>query len=261
MKVQALEKKKDSLTLSIAGASPGFINALRRIILSEVPTMAIDVVEFKKNNTGLYDEIIAHRLGLLVLKTDLKHYNLPEECSCGGVGCAKCQVRLTLKANKQGFVYASQLQSSDPKIVPVHEKTPIVKLLPGQELELETIATLGRGKTHAKWQPGHVYFRERVSIKTKHCDEEKSKQLVEVCPAKVFTFKQGKLSIKNPDNCLLCNACVEKTGCVEITPTGEYLFFLESWGQLKPVEILERASYELDLKLNSLLTLLKQATS
>jgi len=107
--------------------------------------MAIEDVEVRKNSSSLYDEMIAHRLGLIPLTTDLKSYNLPSECKCEGKGCARCQLVLTLSAKGPGIVYSSSLKSKDPKVKPVFDNFPIVKLLKGQEIELEATATLGTG--------------------------------------------------------------------------------------------------------------------
>src|SRR3989344_5506471 len=174
MEVQLLEKDKetDKVNFILKDSTPAFANVLRRIMLWEVPVMAIDEIEFKKNGSILYDEMIAHRMGLVPLTTDLKSYTLPEKCKCEGKGCAHCQLKMSLKVKGPAMVYASDIKSKDPAVKPVYPKLPIVKLLKNQTLELEATATLGTGKRHAKWSPGHVYYTYLPKI-TVHDNPEK----------------------------------------------------------------------------------------
>ena len=160
MEIRVLSNNKEERKVSfiIKDETPAFANTLRRIMTDEVPTMAIEEVEFRKNNSIMYDEMVAHRLGLVPLTTDIKSYNLPEKCKCDGEGCARCQLKLTLKVPKgSGTVYASELKSKDSAVKPVYPKMPIVKLLKGQSLELEATAVLGKGGMHAKWSPCLAY--------------------------------------------------------------------------------------------------------
>ncbi len=136
------------------------VNSIRRIILDEVPTFAIENVEVVRNDSPLYDETVAQRLGLVPLKTDLKTYNFKQSCKCGGIGCAMCEVKMTLAQDKDGYVYSGSIKSDDPQIVPVDKKIPITKLFNGKKLELNLKAVLGRGKEHAKWAPAHAYLKE-----------------------------------------------------------------------------------------------------
>src|SRR3990167_8091765 len=97
----------------ISGSAPAFINAIRRTIIESVPVMAVEDVEFRQNSSVMYDEMISLRLGLIPLKTKLDDYNLPNECTCKGEGCAKCTATLTLSAKGPCIVYASDLKSKD----------------------------------------------------------------------------------------------------------------------------------------------------
>lgn len=238
------------------------VNMLRRSILQEVPTMAIEDVEFVKNSSPLYDEVIALRLGLIPLKTDLKSYVLPSECTCKGEGCNKCQLKLTLKAKAKGdtIVYASQLKSKDPKVVPVYENMPIVKLLKGQELELEATAVLGKGKEHMKWAPALAWYRHAQDVHTKGKIPEGEK-LAKMYP-KLFSWKKGKLEI-NEDSLLESPQWAEVVevtdGAVQVTEhKDQFVFLLESWGQLKSREIVVRAMEIFEEKLDALETALKE---
>jgi len=241
MQVEMIDKSKDSITFLLKGSNTGFVNLLRKTIIDEVPTMAIEDVEFRKNNSVLYDEIVAHRLGLVPLKTDLKSYVMPEECKCKGEGCSKCQLMLTLKGKGPGYVYAGEMESKDPKVVPVHEKMPIVKLVKGQVIELECVAVLGRGKEHMKWSPGLAYYKYLPVLKVKKGGDAKA--IVGSCPVGVFELKGGEASIKNLYNCHLCGACVDADpNHVTLEESGEdFIFTVESWGQLSPEEMVETA--------------------
>ena len=93
VKIEVLEKDETNIRLVIKEADVPLMNALRRIALAEVPSMAIDEVVMIENSSILQDETIAHRLGLTPLKTDLDNYNLPEECECKSeFGCSLCRV-------------------------------------------------------------------------------------------------------------------------------------------------------------------------
>ena len=58
-------------------------NSLRRIMISEVPTITIDLVELRENTSALHDEFIAHRLGLIPLISEqVDNFATSEECAC-----------------------------------------------------------------------------------------------------------------------------------------------------------------------------------
>lgn len=70
MKIEVLEKDSTNIRIVVRGADVPLMNALRRIGLAEVPAMAIDEVVMIENSSILQDEMIAHRLGLVPLKTN-----------------------------------------------------------------------------------------------------------------------------------------------------------------------------------------------
>jgi DNA-directed RNA polymerase subunit D len=158
MKIKVLKKSKEKIEFEVEGLSAGLAGELRRIMLSEIPTMAIEWIDFHKNDSVLWDEIIASRLGLIPLIFDPKLYEMKETCKCEGKGCSRCEVKFALKKKGPVMVYSEDLKSSDKSVKPVYDKIPIVELMEGQELELEATAQLGLGKDHAKWQGAIVGY-------------------------------------------------------------------------------------------------------
>ena len=127
-------------------------------MLSEVPVLAIDDVTIYENGSALYDEIVAHRIGLVPIKTDLRTFKLPDKWTCKGKGCPKCQVSFTLVKKGPCTVYSGDLKSNDPKTTVTDTNIPITKLLENQKVKIEAIAMLGKGKEHAKWQTGVISY-------------------------------------------------------------------------------------------------------
>lgn len=159
-KIKVLEESDERVTLQLEGVDRSYANAIRRFAISEVPAMAIDDIVILENSSVLYDEILAHRLGMIPLRTDLERYVLPEKCDCGNpLGCQKCRVLIVLDAaahDKPRTVVSGDLVSEDREIRPVSANIPIVKLAAGQSVKLEAYARLGRAKEHAKWQPATI---------------------------------------------------------------------------------------------------------
>ena len=255
-----MERDENSIKMLVRGVDVAFLNSLRRIILAEVPCMAIDEVVIIENSSVLHDEMLAHRLGLIPLKTDLDSYNLPEECPCKSeFGCNLCRVSITLdvEAGEEGrIVYSGDLVSENPEIAPVSDKIPIVKLAPGQRIRLEAYARLGRGKDHAKWQPVSVCAYKnlpKISIDKERCDA--CGKCVEICPKQVLMKMGNEIKVRNMLVCSLCEDCVDV--CPQNPPAvkveweeNSFIFNVETNGVLPIERIFTEALKILDKKCN-----------
>ena len=263
MKVTLLEQTEDSLQLRVEGISPGLMNALRRVIIAETPVMAIEEVVILENQSPLFDEIIAHRLGLVPLRTQLDQYTLPNDCTCEGAGCHLCQAGFTMEveAPEDGFIATTgDLKPQDPETVPVSDKIPIAKLAKGQRIVVEAYARLGTGNDHAKWQPVSTLAYKmipKVKVDTAKCYG--CKECVEACFRKVFEMQKEKAVVVDELNCTLCNLCVETCDVQAITVTydeNSFIVTLESTGALPPITILETGIDIFQKKFNELISLL-----
>src|SRR4030042_3127801 len=199
MKTELIKQEGNKLSFLIKGINFTLANAYRRYT-SKLYVLAIDTGEIVSNDSSLFDEILAHRIGLVPLVMD-KTFTPKEECSCKGKSCAKCTAELVLKAEGPCTVYASDLKSK--AIKPVHGDIPIIVLEKGQKIELIAEARLGQAEKHAKFSPGLVWYRAYPEIGIKDCNDS---EIVEVCPQKVFEMENGKLAVKNLMACDLCNA-------------------------------------------------------
>lgn len=200
MKVEVLEMDDRKAVLDIQEASPYFVNTLRRVLLSDVPKLAIEHVTFYDNTSGLFDEIIAHRLGLLPIPTDHELYVPHEECTCEGEGCPNCTVRFTLSKEGPCTVLSGDLQSDHPDLRVADPGIPICELLANQRLILETEAILGTGDVHAKFQPvsgcGYKYYPV-VEIDQKKFDAVTKKAVINADSGNQMKDAAGKIVVED----------------------------------------------------------------
>ncbi|MCD5409211.1 MAG: DNA-directed RNA polymerase subunit D, partial [Methanocellales archaeon] len=223
MDVEIIEMSDRKIKFILSGVSPAFANSLRRSMIAEVPSLAIDDVNIYENTSVLFDEMLALRLGLIPLTSDLESYVSPPECSCEG-GCPRCQVSITLSVEGPKTVYSNELKSADPKVAPVDDNTPIIELKKGQKVVLEAIARLDRGKTHAKWQPAIACsYKNMPTITISKCD--KCGACVEVCPRNILAL-DNTVTVQNSAECSLCRLCEDTCGLGAITIGSDSTSFI-----------------------------------
>lgn len=158
--LEIISQDKQRISVRLKGVPLQYANALRRICLNGVPVFAIDTVDMIENSSVMSDEGIAHRLGLIPIRTDLKRFAEPSKCSCKSTaGCSNCRVMLVIDSgdtDSTRTITSAEMSSEDETVKAISDKVPIVQLAPGQKLKLEAYARLGRGTTHAKWNSANI---------------------------------------------------------------------------------------------------------
>ncbi len=148
------------MSIKLKGVPLQYANALRRICLNGIPVFAIDTVDIIENSSVLPDEGLAHRLGLIPIRTDLTRFNEPSKCDCQSeTGCSNCKVMLVLDSGDSDVtrtILSNELTSEDELVKPTSDKISIIQLAPGQRIKVECYARLGRGTEHAKWNSANI---------------------------------------------------------------------------------------------------------
>ena len=158
--LEIINKDSQKISVKLKGVPLQYANALRRVCLNGVPVFAIDTVDIIENSSVLPDEGLAHRLGLIPIKTDLTRFNEPSKCDCQSeAGCSNCRVMLVLDSGDSDVtrtIFSNELSSEDDSIKPTSDKISIVQLTKGQRIKVECYARLGRGTEHAKWNSANI---------------------------------------------------------------------------------------------------------
>jgi len=245
MEIDIKEKNDNELTFIVEDVDVSFINAIRRICTVEVSTMAIDTVSIFKNDSTLFDEVLAHRLGLVPLETDLEAFVLPSECDCDD-DCPSCSASLILKEKGPKVVYSGDLVSAHEAVRPVYDSIPLLKLKEGEEVELEAIAKLGIGLEHAKWQPTTTCAYKYYPLITIDDSCEVCMKCVNECPKNVLEYdeSENKIIITDIENCSACKTCMNncEQGAIHVDAVDDkFIFKIETDGSLSPEEVLKNA--------------------
>ncbi|OMJ90132.1 hypothetical protein SteCoe_7522 [Stentor coeruleus] len=255
--LEIIEENPDDMIIDIKGIEAPLANALRRIMISEVPTMAIEDVDLYQNTSVIPDEVLAHRLGLIPIYAEPEKFKYKtQEDSHNGENSilfklhVKC-IRLQDKSIQNENVYSRDLIWSPlpgqekMHIAPVHSDILIAKLGPGQEIEAELWCEKGIGATHTKWSPVcTASYRLMPSITLSQILKgENAKALKRKCQAKVFDIEDGKAIVANMRDCTSCRECLrdENFGVVLGKVKDHFIFSIESTGILKPRRILRDA--------------------
>ncbi len=147
MKLAVLENTPKAFKFRLDKVSVNFANAIRRIATNSVPSFAIDTVTFYENSSAIFDEYIAHRIGLVPILTP----NGYDE---------KDEVLFTLEAEGPCTVYSKSLESNDKSVKAANDNIPIIKLAQGQKLRLDGKAVMNAASRSAKFQPGLVTYKQ-----------------------------------------------------------------------------------------------------
>ena len=150
MSLEIINENEEKVSVKIKGVPLQYANALRRICLNGVPIYAIESVDMLENSSVLADEGVAHRVGLIPLKTDLESSKADNEND---------KIMLTLDSgisDETRTILSGDLKSQDSNVVPTSDSIPIVTLAPGQSIKFEAYARLGKGTEHARWNSANV---------------------------------------------------------------------------------------------------------
>ena len=150
MSLEIINENDEKVSVKIKGVPLQYANALRRICLNGVPIYAVESIDVLENSSVLADEGIAHRIGLIPLKTDL---------SASKDGNENDKIMLTLDSGvseETRTILSGDLKSQDDSVIPTSSDIPIVTLAPGQSIKFEAYARLGKGTEHARWNSANV---------------------------------------------------------------------------------------------------------
>ena len=223
--MRLIEKNSNQITFT-SDMDESIANSIRRYV-NQIPILAIDEVEISKNDSPLYDETIAHRLGLIPIKSK----------------DAKKSHSATIKIDGEGMVYSKSLKGVEP----VYGEMPITFLKKGQEFEIKATTKEGIGEEHSKFSPGFMFYRNIFEITA---DKSLKEKMEKACGENKIKEKSDKISIVDDAKKSIVDLCLgiaKKEGKkAESAKTREIAITIESFGQISAEEIFKKSIAELE---------------
>jgi len=265
-KIEITKLTDEIVEFDMLGIDPPLANAFRRILIAEVPTVAISRVTMYQNTGVIHDENLSHRLGLVPIKfePELLEWK-PSEADFTAedslmfelhVDCPQGHDRVSVYSGDLRWKPLSEAQEKaykDDPPRPVDDKILLAQLKPGQEIECELYCEKGIGKDHAKWSPVcTAFYRLMPDIRLpKDITGQDAEDLKKCCPMGVFDIEDapsgGKRAVvANARQCSTCRECLEtfpgqEKGLVLGKKKTHYLFSIESVGQIPAPLLFERS--------------------
>jgi len=279
--VQVLEQRQEQsggetyssdLVFKIKGIHAPLANAFRRVLLSEIPTMAIETVMFYDNTSVVHDEILAHRLGLVPIRVDPREFEyLTEGDTVTDRNCIKFRLCVECKQVQGAHrdaparlkytnsnVYSGDIQWQPfgnqaerfraRPIRPVHDDILLCKMRPNQRIEVEMHCVKGIGQTHAKWSPvATAFYRMMPDIVVNgQILGDEAMELMRKCPLRVFDVEDSILTVARPLSCTMCRECIrdgpQKDQIKLSKMRDHFIFSIESTGAIDPHDIFVEAA-------------------
>jgi len=259
MKINIMKREKDLLVFEMLNTDASIANALRRIMIAEVETVAIKDIGMSINTSIIVDEVLVHRIGLVPFNVDPERLNPGETLDF--------DLHALCQQGKEANVYSSSLawipsgdqeaRFADCPPRPIHDDILLAKLLPGQEIFLRAQLVAGEGRDHAKWSPvATASYRTMPHIKVSS-PTKIAADLVQSCPKNVFDIEDSEtVVVARPLQCTMCRECLRPEGWDQVVTLARiadhFIFSIESVGMLTPEEIFKRAIKILARKANDL---------
>jgi DNA-directed RNA polymerase subunit D len=147
VKLEILNEEDDVLEAQLSQANDAIANTLRRAMTVKVPTLAIKELHINQNESGLFDEVLANRMGQVPFTVP---QNIDEDDT----------VHIAVQKEGPDKVHADDIKADNDEAEPVNPDALIVELKEGQEVTLEGEAVLGTGEQHAKHQGGTIGYQK-----------------------------------------------------------------------------------------------------